>query len=302
MAPGTEHHWRLDSNKLIRRPFTANDHPDIGICEEMGTWLAPINSFSRYVEFTTAERYLEMKPGLKTLDIGSPKVFSLVLAERFPGEYWLTDIWENEVRKWEAYGRQGSSGSTLHFQTLDARNAPFPDNHFDRIVSLSVLEHIREGGDAQAMREMARMLAPGGVLVITVPIAKVDKEQKYRGGIYGNTSTTRGGCFFQRLYRWDQVQSRLIEPSNLKWIDSACFGVRKSLPMCFFAQHLLYKRDTFTFWNKWRQYMTMPFSPFFPYLSRKYRFPVDPENLPEKGKYYYDVIVQLKKPESIGVS
>jgi SAM-dependent methyltransferase len=44
---------------------------------------------------------------------------------------------------------------------------PFRDNHFTAVVALDVLEHIAQ--DALAVREMARVLAPDGTLLISVP-------------------------------------------------------------------------------------------------------------------------------------
>ena len=48
-----------------------------------------------------------------------------------------------------------------------AEALPFPANSFDFLLSHEVLEHIRD--DRQAVREMARMLKPGGRLVVFVP-------------------------------------------------------------------------------------------------------------------------------------
>lgn len=46
-------------------------------------------------------------------------------------------------------------------------NLPYPDNFFDLILSHEVLEHVAD--DTQAIREMARVLKPGGRMVIFVP-------------------------------------------------------------------------------------------------------------------------------------
>lgn len=49
----------------------------------------------------------------------------------------------------------------------DATNLPFPDNHFDAVVALDVLEHIED--DDAALREWRRVVKPGGSLLLTVP-------------------------------------------------------------------------------------------------------------------------------------
>jgi SAM-dependent methyltransferase len=49
----------------------------------------------------------------------------------------------------------------------DATALPFPDASFDRIIAAEVLEHIDD--DAGALRELVRVLRPGGTLAATVP-------------------------------------------------------------------------------------------------------------------------------------
>jgi len=49
----------------------------------------------------------------------------------------------------------------------DARQLPFPDATFDRIIAAEVLEHVTD--DTGALDELARVLRPGGVLAATVP-------------------------------------------------------------------------------------------------------------------------------------
>ena len=46
-------------------------------------------------------------------------------------------------------------------------NCPLPDRSLDAVVLLNVLEHIED--DAAAMRQVARILKPGGVAVVEVP-------------------------------------------------------------------------------------------------------------------------------------
>jgi SAM-dependent methyltransferase len=49
----------------------------------------------------------------------------------------------------------------------DPVTLPFPDGSFDGVVSVGVLEHVREtgGSEARSLAEIARVLRPGGVFV-----------------------------------------------------------------------------------------------------------------------------------------
>lgn len=49
----------------------------------------------------------------------------------------------------------------------DALHLPFADAAFDRVIASEVLEHIPD--DGEAMRELARVLRPGGTMAVTVP-------------------------------------------------------------------------------------------------------------------------------------
>jgi len=46
---------------------------------------------------------------------------------------------------------------------------PFPDASFDLVLSLNVLYHREVGDDLEALREMNRVLAPGGYLLLNLP-------------------------------------------------------------------------------------------------------------------------------------
>jgi SAM-dependent methyltransferase len=49
----------------------------------------------------------------------------------------------------------------------DARDIPFPDDHFDLVVAYDVLEHITE--DRQVVAEIARVTRSGGRVLVAVP-------------------------------------------------------------------------------------------------------------------------------------
>jgi SAM-dependent methyltransferase len=61
---------------------------------------------------------------------------------------------------------------------MDIHNIQYPDNHFDVILCNHVLEHVTD--DRKCMRELARVLKPGGLAIMQVPfkagIAVTDED------------------------------------------------------------------------------------------------------------------------------
>jgi SAM-dependent methyltransferase len=76
------------------------------------------------------------------------------------GEVWGLDM---EPLALELCRERGHTNLTQ----ASATAMPYPDNHFDAIVALDVLEHIED--HMAAASEIARVLKPGGTLVVTVP-------------------------------------------------------------------------------------------------------------------------------------
>lgn len=64
----------------------------------------------------------------------------------------------------EGEALEGSSAETV---VGDALDLPFEDDTFDKIIAAEVMEHIPN--DMQAMKELFRVLKPGGQVAVTVP-------------------------------------------------------------------------------------------------------------------------------------
>jgi SAM-dependent methyltransferase len=58
-------------------------------------------------------------------------------------------------------------GAEADIKEGDALALPFADGEFDRVVASEVLEHIHE--DLAAIKELVRVLRPGGTMAVTVP-------------------------------------------------------------------------------------------------------------------------------------
>lgn len=69
--------------------------------------------------------------------------------------------------------------NNVGFIVTGADMLPFPDNHLDTILFLEVLEHL--DNDGAAVREIWRVLRPGGRLVVSVPVppGEVDPDSSW---------------------------------------------------------------------------------------------------------------------------
>ncbi|NEP84941.1 MAG: class I SAM-dependent methyltransferase [Okeania sp. SIO3B3] len=55
----------------------------------------------------------------------------------------------------------------------DLTNLPFEDNHFDSVLFMEVIEHLTRKDIKLILDEIARVLKPGGSLILTTPYAEI---------------------------------------------------------------------------------------------------------------------------------
>ena len=151
---------------------------------------------SRYLELPWALRELGAHRGERVLDLASPKLLAFALV-REGFDVTSVDELPAEIETWRTLtGAQPG----LAFQVADGRALPYEDESFDHAYSLSVLEHIAEPGDAQALHELARVVRPSGRVLVTVPFAR-DYREDWRGEpAYVDHGAIGGRYFFQRWY------------------------------------------------------------------------------------------------------
>ena len=150
---------------------------------------------SRYLELPWAIERLRARPGERVLDLASPKLLAVWLARRGV-EVTSVDQLEREIETWRVLA-EGVPGLTL--EVADGRDLPFEDASFDHAYSISVLEHIEVPGDAQALGELARVVRPGGIVLVTLPHARIHREDWRDAPVYAN-EPGGGRSFFQRWY------------------------------------------------------------------------------------------------------
>jgi SAM-dependent methyltransferase len=190
--------------------------------------IRPVN-YWRATEYAAITREGEFCAGQRVLDIGSPKLLALHLAEQVGCAVTTTDIDPYFVGKLErARAMRHIPESRLELRVADGRALELPDGWFDRVYALSVVEHIPDDGDALCMQEIHRVLATGGKAVLTVPFWPQYREEYNDGDFYWAASSSSDGSrvFYQRRYDEDALYTRLIKPSGLELVRVSYIGER----------------------------------------------------------------------------
>ncbi|GAA0417263.1 methyltransferase [Acrocarpospora corrugata] len=116
---------------------------------------------------------LPVGPGNRVLDLGAGGGRHAFEVLRRGADVVAFDLDAGEMEKvaamFAAMDKEGEvpGGTVAETVVGDALAMPFPDGHFDRVIASEVLEHIPD--DLAAMREIVRVLKPGGRLAVTVP-------------------------------------------------------------------------------------------------------------------------------------
>ncbi|WP_262850185.1 class I SAM-dependent methyltransferase [Mumia quercus] len=89
----------------------------------------------------------------------------------------------------------------------DARDIPFPDDHFGLVVAYDVLEHIEE--DERVVEEIARVAGPGAKVLIAVPADPRlwSAHDEAVGHVRRYTRATLVGLFDSPRFTIDDVRS-----------------------------------------------------------------------------------------------
>ncbi len=193
-------------------------------------------SYWRAAEFAYVARQLQLPRGARVLDLGSPKDLALLLAAERGFEVVATDILPEAIelsrRYAAALGRCGSGPGSVLSEVQDGRRLTYPDGAFDAAFSVSVLEHIPDDGDLAAARELARVVRPGGLVVVTTPYARTFGETYVDRAVYERPQVDGKPVFFERHYDDDALRRRLLsvpgtEVANLElWGEGAVRGER----------------------------------------------------------------------------
>lgn len=156
-------------------------------------------------------RLLRDLPMRSVLDVGcGTGDFLLSLRAGRPGveELWGTDFAPELIRRVEA------RHPGIAFRVLDIERAAL-DRTFEVVVCSEVIEHLERR--AAAFTHLARMVAPGGHLLVTCPTGKMYDTEKHFGHVHHPSPAELAGhaaaegLAVVRLWNWGWPTFRLIK-------------------------------------------------------------------------------------------
>ncbi len=119
--------------------------------------------------------------GKRLLDVGCGEGSLAVAARHLFHELHGVDITASAVE------RARSAGVVTHQVNLNVLPLPYPDEYFDTVVTLDVIEHIFD--PVGFLVEIRRVLMPGGLLVVSTPnIRKLQRMLTLIRGRFPRTS------------------------------------------------------------------------------------------------------------------
>ena len=144
------------------------------------------------------ETVLDVGCGLGVMLIGAAKRLTTGTAVGI--DIWQTqDLSGNNPDATLENARREGVADRVTIKTADMRQIPFPDGHFDVIVSNGAIHNIYQANErAVAVREIARVLKPGGACIL----ADVRHEAQYAGVLRasGVTDVQRRDSHFTSLF------------------------------------------------------------------------------------------------------
>ncbi|MFT4849181.1 MAG: SAM-dependent methyltransferase [Sediminicola sp.] len=209
------------------------------------------NSFRKFLPYGY-EKIRENVLSPSTLSLERHRLFWLYLTNET--EFFTKKIKVLHFAPEQAFFKRFRKMKNLEYTTTDLNSPiatvkadicdlPFDDNAYDFIICNHVLEHIPD--DTKAMKELYRVLTPGGTAILQVPYeADRDKtfeddtitDPKERAKIFGQYDHVRvyGMDYFEKLAEIGfKVQAvDFTKTLTAKEIEKFCLAKGELLPVC----------------------------------------------------------------------
>jgi ubiquinone/menaquinone biosynthesis C-methylase UbiE len=111
----------------------------------------------------------ECTGGERVLEIGFGSGVTFPALSRRYREIHGLDLTADTARVHELFARRGIETQLKPGNVLDM---PYPENHFDTVLLISILEHLKVSEQERAFAEIRRVLKPGGQVIYGTPIER----------------------------------------------------------------------------------------------------------------------------------
>lgn len=163
---GHLHHGKADEGRLPRtHGFTLN----WGWIYDLGSWIFArliLGSSEQALRQMTADM-AQLRPGEAVLDVGcGTGTLAIVAKERVgtTGRVCGIDPGTRQIAR--ARSKAARRGLSIDFQPGVIEQLAFPDSSFDVVLSTLMMHHLPDDLKRQGLAEIARVLKPGGRLLI----------------------------------------------------------------------------------------------------------------------------------------
>jgi SAM-dependent methyltransferase len=110
---------------------------------------------------------MELKPGMRVLDMGCGKALSSVfLAREYGVQVWANDLWISPTENWQRIREAGLEDRVFPVHA-EAHALPYAEEFFDAIVSVDSYQYF--GTDDLYLQYFGKFVHPGGQIGIVVP-------------------------------------------------------------------------------------------------------------------------------------
>lgn len=200
-----------------------------------------LSEYAEVARWGRANHQLHIPDGARVLDLGCAFGFGTRLpAKRF--ETYGHDLSASHIE------RARHSLPDVTFTVGPADSVPYPDAFFDAVLLLDVLEHVPD--DAAVLREIARVLRPGGMLILSVPnqglLARFDSLNVYQH-IFGNhgppptDDPSWPEVREHRHYSRRQLDRLLADHFTVRHVDYTGIGIAEPANLVLLIMRVLFR-------------------------------------------------------------
>lgn len=183
----------------------------------------------RYFEFGFMWEALSKVPlSGNYLDISSPRLFPMVLMDKYKelkAEMVNPDNDDLNKTRELALACEITNRCILHNSLISGMQ--LKNTTYDIITSISVVEHIPEEDDVDAIKNMWGLVRPGGKLLLSVPCAKEAFEEYIDYNEYGLMTPDKDNYVFGQRFYDDKLLNERIFNIIGRPIHSTIYGEKR---------------------------------------------------------------------------